>query len=366
MRLIKIYLILSIGIFSGCGEINGYDIIGKATNANATIVVLSMRENGLWNGDLMPIDTSNVINGKFEFHGQIDFPEVRYLQFFENGVLTKELQIFLENSRIRVNIRNNSAQITGSKIHDAFSEFNNRTNEILEPLKSLNIEIEKARDRNDSLSMINLLGKKANLYSKVDDFTLETIKSNLDNPLGPFIAQQLYYTPEQLDELKNLVDSFSPEVYQSIYYGNLERRISYFNNIQIGKTLPSNIITSSNDTIHLKYLVRRYLLVDIWASWCSPCIKELPKLRELYEAYNDSNFDIVGISLDRNVILSDKIIHKFNLGWTNFYETQGWDSPMVNQLGVESLPYKLLLDVDLKILAINPSIENIKDFILEK
>lgn len=55
------------------------------------------------------------------------------------------------------------------------------------------------------------------------------------------------------------------------------------------------------------------VLVDFWASWCMPCLKEIPKMKEVYKKYNEKGLTIIGISLDRVKDSWSEAIRKYNL-----------------------------------------------------
>jgi len=94
----------------------------------------------------------------------------------------------------------------------------------------------------------------------------------------------------------------------------------------------------------------KVLLLDFWATWCGPCIAELPNVKRVYEKYHRQGFEIVSISLDRNIETLREFINKEKLNWTHIYNlslTQGED--IATQYGVESIPQMILVGRDGKI-----------------
>jgi thiol-disulfide isomerase/thioredoxin len=85
------------------------------------------------------------------------------------------------------------------------------------------------------------------------------------------------------------------------------------------------------------------VLVDFWASWCGPCIKEQPLLIKLYNAYPDK-LSIYGVSMDTKKPLWTGAIAKAKLPWTNVSDLKYWQSPVIGDYMLQSIPLNFLID----------------------
>ena len=87
-----------------------------------------------------------------------------------------------------------------------------------------------------------------------------------------------------------------------------------------------------------------YVLIDFWASWCSPCIAEFSTLKKIYSTYNDDGFDIVSVSLDRQSYEWKRMSEKQELPWIDLADTEGMDGSTATSYSVEGIPRKYLVD----------------------
>jgi len=91
----------------------------------------------------------------------------------------------------------------------------------------------------------------------------------------------------------------------------------------------------------------RVVLIDFWATWCAPCLAELPRLRRLHAAYGSREFVIIGVSLDRSSVRDFRSwLQRQGIGWPQVREVGGYDSPLAAGFGVDVLPATFLVGRD--------------------
>ncbi len=92
----------------------------------------------------------------------------------------------------------------------------------------------------------------------------------------------------------------------------------------------------------------KLVMLDMWATWCAPCIGEIPHMKAAYEGHHDDGFEILGVSFDSEGMeesVKEFLVEK-ELPWNQIYEGKGWNTTIGNQYDVNGIPFVLLVDGD--------------------
>ena len=97
----------------------------------------------------------------------------------------------------------------------------------------------------------------------------------------------------------------------------------------------------SGESLSLSQYRGQVVLLDFWATWCPPCIAEMPNVKKTYAKYKNHKFEIIGISLDRSIAPLEAYIASEGLTWRQY-----WDSSVKisNMYNVSAIPSTFLID----------------------
>lgn len=365
----KLLLILFVVLFVACGRSSSFVLEGVITDAeDGERVCLSypVQSDGIWRKQC---DTTYIDGGRFRFEGEV------------NDLVSSELtlqnmdyvQIFLEPSKIRFSAERNalydyslSGLSAGNDLQEyrrAFAEYERAVYEkSYEAMRKNEVWLEAS-----NAGLPNVDDLWAEFYAVVmehhaisnrwPELAVEFVKSNPNNVLVPHIIDGLVCNGYDEQVIDSLVNSLLAEQLHSTLGELMTRRreLLKLGSGQVGDAaldFTLSAVAGGSVTLSESY-DRGYVLLDFWASWCGPCIDEIPKLRQLHSKCGDK-LQIISISVDKDEADWRSAVERLNLtGWPQLIveaakDTEDYYFPQQADLslayGVEQIPCFILVD----------------------
>lgn len=344
--------LLLIGLY-GCNKGNNYEIKGHVVDnsLNGEYIYLQKLEGS----KLVNIDSTLVENSSFTFKGKADSAVIRELNFYpnENRVVTP-LVFVLEPTRMTAYI-DTVSHVTGTTDNDKLYQFALRQRRNIHDLQRLMEEyqlLSLSGEMTDSLQTA-YQGRYDVINQTLNRQAFDFVMLNHNSVAGALVFLQNYshFTAEQISAIldsagKTLLDTGGVKIVVAQY--EKEKKVSIgMDYIDISLPDTTGVVHSLNDYIGKG----KWVLLDFWASWCTPCIQELPFMKDLYAEYSPLGVEFIGISLDKNRKTWVNALRKNRMPWLQLSDLKEWDSSVVESYALYAIPYTILISPDGKIVA---------------
>lgn len=376
MKNVLFFLAISLSVGAYSQSASTFDLSGEFSGqAPAKIYLAFTNSKGVWIRDSLPVEKN-----RFVYQASIDQVSLATLSTYPNAYSqdARAVTVYFEPGKqsIRLNASNfQDYQLTGSKSDIENREMQKRLAPVYKKIEPISKKYEAKNQEFISMrkkgatehQLDSLKAILEEIRNSMDPFREEIVKIQLDffhqYPQSFVTAHELRFHVSDMsaDTLLSYLNRMSPTVRNSADGKLLEKeyaKLKAGSPGSIAKDFAAKTITGDN--IKLSDFKGKYVLLDFWASWCVPCRKGNPHLKELYTRYKDKGIEFIGVSDDdSNPDAWKKAVDKDGLPWLHVLRGLDWDkirkgednpNDISELFGIHSLPTKILIDRDGKII----------------
>lgn len=345
--------------------------VGAAFSQNNQYILKGLLPDSSYNGftvSLQSLDNqklssitvaeTTVRDGKFSLIEEpSEVPDMRILVVTNGNEEQERYSFFIaEPGTIEISFTDTGAVVTGGDYntqHESFEKilggYHSEFAQLEAMAKQAMAEESMTQEMADAMTL-----KARGIMSQINKQIFRYTKENLQNAVGEFYF--LSYAPQfSFSQLKELYEELRPSFRQlSTVEQIMQQQVwSQDGLVEGSKFKGMDIKNLEGKTQNIDDYIGKgkVVLVDFWASWCRPCLQEMPSLVGLYNSYKDQGFEIVGISLDDSADNWKQAVKTMDMTWPQFLGEGGWKSDVARQYGINRIPQTFLLDGEGNIVA---------------
>jgi peroxiredoxin len=222
--------------------------------------------------------------------------------------------------------------VSGSASNEAFKKYNRKQYEILAPMQ----------DSEDlSYEQIN------EALMKLQEIANVSYEENKDNLWGAYLLVSMKSALLSATEIIEAVEALPKDIQKEESIVALKESAKAQLKSEIGKPYTDIELPNAEDKqVALSEVVKanKVVLLDFWASWCGPCMREVPHLMKAYGDFHEKGFEIYGVSLDGDKESWMNAVQSNNFMWVNVLSLPDSEAKAAEKYGVSTIPSNFLID----------------------
>lgn len=348
-------------VFAQCSKKETYTINGKFDTDKFPSQIY------IYDVDLNAIDSTNVENGTFSLTGHVEEPE-KVIVGNVNSKIPLGITIFLENVPFSIEITDASYEVKGGEIQKLIYGFYD-TDQYKDLMKKYEAILEESF--NDSTNIMAEKSQKVikSLEEKLFNIEFESFRNILEGDY-PTNTKLLALSSTQdwrgypVEKQLKMLDEYEKELGKNKLIDYHRKYLTADTSAPVEEEMRVEPKTGENFTdiiafdsegqeVKLSDIIakNKYVILEFWASWCSPCRAEIPNLKEAYNKFKSKGLEIYSVSLDDKAEKWLEASQEENAPWLNLYAPEAFKSKAAIDYGVNAIPSSFLISKEGKIVA---------------
>ncbi|MCQ2059853.1 MAG: AhpC/TSA family protein [Bacteroidaceae bacterium] len=294
-------------------------------------------------GSFVPLATAVVEDGVFSVKVKPETDDVAVLSLIIDGV-QHNYSFFLEKGVVQLSFEDDNLIMGGTPANDGLCKLNREAYKLNDESADVLAKIQQAAEGNGDATQFE--DDIQDLQNSFLNLIISAITENCDNLCGLYQLAENFniLTPEESHMLLGMLsDKFADnELFIQMKSLNDGKLLTSAGHDYIDIT----VLGVDDNNINLSDIVKsnKVVLLDFWASWCAPCVQEIPNMKNVYNKYHDKGLEILSVSLDQDETEWRNALQEYNMPWIQSID---------NETGVNSAAYKYLIDAIPAIFLIN-------------
>ncbi|MDD3077921.1 MAG: TlpA disulfide reductase family protein [Paludibacter sp.] len=337
----NLFYLLALLLLIGCTN-NSFKIEGSVNDdsLNGQTVYLKDRINGEW----VNLDSTIISDKKFSFKGTADTIKTVYmLTQTASGEKLRNVLI-LEPGTINIVYENSEFVINGTPQNEILNQYISIKNNLYKEIEAYYKSTFKPDMNSDEKTQFE---QKMDVYNQKDkDIDIDYATRNVNTEVGTYIFASSYYNMN-VSEKENITSLMNESTRQKERIHKIIENIAIEKQTAVGEHFTDIKLPSiTGDSLALSDLVGKtdYVLIDFWATWCGPCMRSMPDMKDLYNKYKGQKLEVLGVSLDQDETAWKKIVKEKELSWKHISDLAGWQSQGAKLYAINSIPATVLID----------------------
>ena len=305
-------------------------------------------------------DSAYIKNGVFKFKNF--YPQEKGIYFILAKYKSErfDFPLFItENSQLQFEVNKNFKQYKISGDKNA-KEQNNFYQGRITLSNQYSMTEKKILETKDSAKLFKLREEINYNSRKINDYVYNWVTTHKSSPFSVAVIR-LFIAKNPLSGVEDTLaekyfDALLPEAKKNnsesdLLESGFERYNDKYSRLQVGSVASNfTIKDTSGKEVKITDFKNNYLLIDFWASWCSPCRINNPYLQELYNNYKEKGLIVLSISMDTDIQKWKEAIKKDDMTWLQGADLLGEYAGVGSQYRITAVPTYILVNPNKKII----------------